>query len=205
MNRYGVSYLDLQYGQHGLSFDLCTYIKWWLMITHGGKRAGSGRPKGSNGWGESTKAIRVPISKIDAIKAFLDKKDESFACPLYLSHVRAGFPSPADDYIETHLDLNSHLIKHPAATFFVIAEGDSMTDAGIRSGDMLIVDKSVSAVHGKIVIAAIDGELTVKRLSRLEGRVQLLPENSRYKPIDITNEQDLVIWGVVTHVIHTAT
>ena len=138
---------------------------------------------------------------IENLQAFLPIGEK----PILARAVPAGFPSPADDYIETHLDLNSHLIKHPAATFFVIAEGDSMTDAGIRSGDMLIVDKSVSAVHGKIVIAAIDGELTVKRLSRLEGRVQLLPENSRYKPIDITNEQDLVIWGVVTHVIHTAT
>lgn len=172
-------------------------------MTHGGKRTGAGRPRGSNPWGESTKAIRIPVSKIDRVKSFLEKNRSTFECPLYLSHVRAGFPSPADDYIETHLDLNTHLIKHPAATFFVIAEGDSMTGAGIRSGDMLIVDKSVEATHGKIVIAAIDGELTVKRLSRIAERVQLLPENPRFKPIDITKEQDLVIWGVVMHVIHT--
>ena len=173
-------------------------------MTSGGKRIGAGRPPGSNSWGESTKAIRIPISKIGIIKDYLEK-NAFLECPLYASHVRAGFPSPADDYIETHLDLNTHLIKHPAATFFVIASGDSMTGAGIQSGDMLIVDRSLDASHGKIIIAAIDGELTVKRLSRHNMRVQLLPENNTYPPIDITNEQDLVIWGVVTHVIHQAT
>ncbi|MDP3706294.1 MAG: translesion error-prone DNA polymerase V autoproteolytic subunit [Legionellaceae bacterium] len=200
-------------------------------MTRGGHRIGSGRPKGSNKWGESTQAIRIPISKVADVKTFLENKnrktsvivsttlasdcelgsyerakvvDINYHCPLYASHVRAGFPSPADDHIETHLDLNAHLIKHPAATFFVIASGDSMTDAGIQSGDMLIVDKSLEATHGKIVIAAIDGELTVKRLSRQAGKVKLLPANNRYGPIDITNEHDLVIWGVVTHVIHSA-
>ena len=116
--------------------------------------------------------------------------------------MQAGFPSPADDYIERHLDLNQHLIQHPAATFILIATGDSMTGAGIYSGDMLIVDKSLEAVDGRVVIAALDGELTVKRLSRKNGRVQLLPENPQFKPIDITHEQDLLIWGVVTYVIH---
>ena len=173
-------------------------------MTHGGKRTGSGRPRGSNVWGESTQSIRLPISKIPAVQAFLENGGSASTCPLYSSHVRAGFPSPADDYIESYLDLNAHLIKHPAATFFVTASGDSMTGAGIQSGDMLIVDKSLNATHGKIVIAAIDGELTVKRLSRHEGRVQLLPENNQYTPIDITDEHDLVIWGVVTHVIHPA-
>lgn len=173
-------------------------------MTHGGKRTGAGRPKGSNLWGESTKAVRLPVSKIPAVQAFLENSETVSACPLYSSHVRAGFPSPADDYIESYLNLNTHLIKHPAATFFVTASGDSMTGAGIQSGDMLIVDKSLTATHGKIVIAAIDGELTVKRLSRQMGRVQLLPENDQYKPIDITDEHDLVIWGVVTHVIHSA-
>lgn len=169
---------------------------------HGGKREGAGRPKGRNRYGESTKAIRVPLSRFDEIKTLLQQSPDSYQLPLYTSKVQAGFPSPADDYIETHLDLNHYLIKHPAATFFVIASGDSMTGAGIQSGDMLIVDKSLDAAHGKIIIAAIDGELTVKRLVHKEGRVQLLPENHHYPPIDITGEQDLVIWGVVTHVIH---
>ena len=171
-------------------------------MSHGGKRTGAGRPKGSNAWGESTKSIRVPLSKIPAVSAFLE--NGSSACPLYASRVRAGFPSPADDYIESYLDLNAHLIKHPASTFFLTASGDSMTGAGIQSGDMLIVDKSLTATHGKIVIAAIDGELTVKRLSCMANRVQLLPENTNYPPIDITDAHELVIWGVVTHVIHVA-
>jgi DNA polymerase V len=173
-------------------------------MTRGGKRSGAGRPKGSNVWGESTQLIRLPLSRISDVQAFLEHGHQRYELPLYASKVRAGFPSPADDYIETRLDLNTHLIKHPAATFFVIASGDSMLDAGIQSGDMLIVDRSLEATHGKIVIAAINDELTVKRLSCQDGRVQLLPENAKYQPINITHEQDLVIWGVVTHVIHQA-
>ncbi|WP_019216185.1 LexA family protein [Legionella tunisiensis] len=173
-------------------------------MSHGGKRAGAGRPKGSNSWGESTQAMRIPLSRLNEVKQFLENAHTSCALPLYSSTVRAGFPSPADDHVDSFLDLNSHLIKHPAATFFVIASGDSMQNAGIQSGDLLIVDKSLEATHGKIVIAAIDGELTVKRLSCLANRVQLLPENDNYQAIDITNEQELVIWGVVTHIIHPA-
>ncbi len=82
--------------------------------------------------------------------------------------MQAGFPSPGDDYIDRYLDLNQQLVQHPAATFIVIATGDSMTDVGIHSGDMLIVDKSLEAQHGKIVIATVNGELTVKRLSKIQ-------------------------------------
>lgn len=171
------------------------------MVTHGGKRANAGRPKGQGKYGEETKPLRVPASRVDAVKAFLNGGLTKL--PLYGSSVRAGFPSPADDYIEMYLDLNTHLIKHPAATFFVRASGDSMINAGISSGDILVVDRSLEAVHGKIVIAAVNGELTVKRLSRMEGKVRLLPENSNYPPIEINGDEELVIWGVVTHVIHT--
>lgn len=172
-------------------------------MTRGGKREGAGRPPGRNAYGEATKPIRIPLSKVDAVKTFLDK-GLSYQLPLYMSTVRAGFPSPADDYVECQLDLNEHLIHHPAATFFVKASGDSMVNAGIQSGDMLVVDRSLEAVHGKIVIAAINGELTVKRLSKQQGVVQLLAENPDYPAIDITDEQEVVIWGVVTHVIHEA-
>ncbi len=171
-------------------------------MTHGGKRDNAGRPKGQGKYcGEVTKPMRVPLSRIEDVKGFLDD-GLRYKLPLYACSVRAGFPSPADDHIEMHLDLNSHLIKHPAATFFVTASGDSMSGAGIASGDMLVVDKSLEATDGNIVIAALNGELTVKRLSRKAGRVQLLPANDKYKPIEITGEEDLVIWGVVTHVIH---
>ncbi len=173
------------------------------MKQRGGKRLGAGRPSGLGKYGsEATKTMRVPVSRIADIQGFLMQGSDTYALPLYSSKVQAGFPSPGDDYIERYLDLNQQLIKHPAATFIVTATGDSMTDAGIHSGDMLIVDKSLEAQHGKIVIAALNGELTVKRLSRINGRVQLLPANPKYKPIDITDEQDLVIWGVVTYVIH---
>jgi DNA polymerase V len=121
--------------------------------------------------------------------------------PLFISSVQAGFPSPADDYIETYLDLNTRLIKNPASTFFIVAQGNSMTGTEISSGDLLIVDRGLDARHGNIVIAAIDGELTIKRLSKLNGRVQLLFGNKNHQPLDITNEQDLVIWGVVKHII----
>jgi DNA polymerase V len=168
-------------------------------MVKGGKRPGAGRPRGGK-YGEGTKLVRIPHSRVAEVISFLDK-DITYRLPLYLSRVRAGFPSPADDYIETYLDLNTRYITHPASTFFVIASGDSMTGAGIQSGDMLIVDRSLSAAHGKIVIAAIDGELTIKRLSRVNGRVQLLAENDHYPAIDITNEQDLVIWGVVKHIV----
>lgn len=168
----------------------------------GGKREGAGRPKGCGQFGfEPLKQIRVPMSRLLDIKAFLHNENTSFL-PLYSSKVQAGFPSPADDYIERYLDLNAEYIKHPSATFLVKATGDSMVDVGIYSGDVLVVDKSLEAVDGKIVIAAINGELTVKRLSRKNGRVQLLPANSKYKPIDITDEQDVVVWGVVTLVLH---
>ncbi len=161
------------------------------MTKRGGKRVGAGRPKGTGKYGfETTQTVRMPVSLIQGI-------------PLYGSKVPAGFPSPGDDYIEKYLDLNQQFIKHPAATFLVIASGDSMIGAGIHSGDLLIVDRSLNTKHGKIVIAAIDGELTVKRLSKVGERLQLLPANPAYKPIDITDTHELVIWGVVTHVIHT--
>ena len=128
-------------------------------------------------------------------------------CPLafFTSRVEAGFPSPADDYLEGTLDLNEHLIRRPAATFFLRVSGDSMTGAGIYPGDILIVDRSLTPADGRIVIAVVDGELTVKRLSRQHGRIRLLPENPRYPPIDITAEQDLRVWGVVVHAVHSFT
>ena len=124
------------------------------------------------------------------------------ALPLFMEPVSAGFPSPAGDYVEGKLDLNRHLIRHPAATFFVRVTGDSMIGAGIHSGDLLIVDRAIEPTDGKVVVVALDGELTVKRLSIRDNRVTLVPENERYAPIDITPEHQFEIWGVVTNVIH---
>ena len=122
--------------------------------------------------------------------------------PIYLSSVAAGFPSPAEDYVEGTLDLNKHLIKHPAATFFVRVSGDSMIKAGIFPDDILIVDKSLEATDKKIVIAVLDGELTVKRLRYRGRQIFLEPENDLYQPIRVTEEGAFEIWGVVTNVIH---
>lgn len=174
-----------------------------IKIMRGGKRAGAGRPVGKNKYGEATKPVRIPVSKIHTIMSFLEEGHLTYQLPLYSNKISAGFPSPADDYIETKLDLNRYLIKHPASTFFVRVSGDSMINAGIQSGDMLIVDRGVEPTDGKIVIAALDGELTVKRLFKKNGQLKLLAENANYQPIHIV-EQDMVIWGVVIHVIHEA-
>ena len=136
------------------------------------------------------------------LKAFLTGLATRLPLPLYAARVAAGFPSPADDYIEGKLDLNQHLVKHPAATFFVRVEGDSMIGAGIHSGDILVVDRSLRPRHGKIVIAVLDGELTVKRLEQRNGILRLLPENNSYPIVEITDAMDFTIWGVVTNAIH---
>lgn len=122
--------------------------------------------------------------------------------PLYQHAISAGFPSPAEDEMEV-LDLNELLIKRPSATFFLRVSGSSMIKAGIHDRDILIVDRSLEPVNGKVVIAAVNGELTVKRLRKEGHRLQLVAENDAYAPIDITEEMDFRIWGVVTAVIHT--
>jgi DNA polymerase V len=126
-----------------------------------------------------------------------------YALPVFLGRLPAGFPSPADDYIEGKLDLNRHLIKHPAATFFVRVTGDSMIGAGIHSGDLLVVDRSLEAADRHVVVAVLDGELTVKRLFKQQGVLRLLPENLHYQPIEISGQHTFEIWGVVTSVIHS--
>jgi len=123
--------------------------------------------------------------------------------PLLLSLVHAGFPSPAEDYLDKKLDLNELLIKRPASTFFVRVAGDSMTGAGISSGDMLIVDRGLEAVDGRIVVAIVNGEFTVKRLRTKAGQISLCPENPNFPVIAITEGMDFEIWGVVAHVIHS--
>lgn len=122
--------------------------------------------------------------------------------PLYLSRVRAGFPSPADDYVDRELDLNQHLIKNPRATFMVRAEGDSMIGEGIYSGDTLIVDRSLQPRHNSVVIACVAGELTVKKLVYLDDKLYLAAAHPDYPAIEIREGDELVIWGVVTKCIH---
>jgi DNA polymerase V len=122
--------------------------------------------------------------------------------PLFLEAASAGFPSPAGDYIESRLDLNEHLVQHPSATFFVRVAGDSMIGAGIHDGDILIVDRSLEARNGSVVVAAVNGELTVKRLIRHNGRCMLKAENEAFSCADIPEQADVHVWGVATSVIH---
>lgn len=173
----------------------------------GGYREGAGRPKGTGRYGEVTQPIRVPIKLLPKIKALLEEPemvlDSRYAIPLYTTRVAAGFPSPADDDIDTHLDLNQHLIPKPSTTFFLRVQGDSMIDAGIQENDLLIVDQFLEARDGKIVIAVLNGELTVKRFRNSKGQVWLQAENPKYPAIELREELDFKISGVVTHVIHS--
>lgn len=127
----------------------------------------------------------------------------AISLPLFSGKVAAGFPSPADDYVEKNLDLNELLVQKPAATFFVRAQGESMLGAGIHPNDILVVDRSMAVVPGKIVICALNGELTVKRLERVNEQWQLKAENPAYADIILHDDLEMVIWGVVTHVIHS--
>lgn len=184
---------------------------------HGGARPGAGRKK-QLGYGEPTKPIRVPVSFIPMVKEMLEVRKNTLAeleaqmlrpadtlnelkLPLFSSHVSAGFPSPADDYIEGQLDLNELMIHRPSATFYVRVTGESMKNAGILPGDILVVDKSQSASHNDIVIAIVENELTVKRLSKQGAQIQLHPENPDFPIISFHNEMELSIWGVVTGVV----
>jgi DNA polymerase V len=125
-----------------------------------------------------------------------------YACLLFLVPVSAGYPSPADDNLDGSLDLNQHLIKHPTATFFVRVAGESMREAGIHSGDVLIVDRALTPSDGSVIIAIVNGALTVKRLSKRQGKLLLMPENQQYPPLPITEMTAFEVWGVVTYVIH---
>jgi DNA polymerase V len=145
---------------------------------------------------KSKKTVRVA-------EVYRFEKQRPQELPIFVARISAGFPSPAEDYIDKKLDLNEYLIKHPAATFFVRVEGNSMVDAGINSGDVLIVDRALEPADSKIVIAALDGELTVKRIRKIKNRLYLAAENPDFKPIEITSEMNFGMWGVVTYVIHT--
>jgi len=189
------------------------------MSPRGGKRPNAGRKPGSNAYGEPTVPVRIPRSQEPVIRDFLEALRQQrernqfdqivplgkpvldapkLQRPLFLSRVPAGFPSPADDYVEARLDLNEHLVRHPAATFFVRVAGDSMSGAGIHCGDILVVDRAIEPIDKSIVVAALHGELTVKRLRRNNDKVRLEPENPDYPVIEIAEGEDLVIWGVVT-------
>ena len=183
-----------------------------IIHTHGGLRVGAGRKKDTGPYAESTKVVRIPHSRVKAVKNFLlhqmTSNVESFIMPaeqarvnpitLFSHKVPAGFPSPVDDHAEKRLDLNEYLIDQSESTFFVRIKGDSMIDAGILDNDIVIVDRSKSAAINDIVLASIDGEFTVKVLAKNSEGPYLMPANKEYKPIHIKSDSEFEIWGVVT-------
>lgn len=128
---------------------------------------------------------------------------QKITLPLFLDRVPCGFPSPAQDYVESRIDLNKLLIAHPSATYFIRVSGHSMSDANVNEGDLLVVDSALTAVDGDIVVAAVDGEFTVKKL-RTHPVLQLIPMNPNYQPITFQDEESLEIFGVVTFIVYAA-
>lgn len=142
---------------------------------------------------------------MDEIKFITSEFSTTLALPFADGGIRAGFPSPAQDYVDLSLDLNRDLIQNPAATFYAKVIGDSMKDAGILPGDLLVIDRSVEAYDGCKAVCFLNGEFTVKELDfheRSHGIIWLKPYNDAYEPIKVTKEMELTIWGVVTYVIH---
>ncbi len=164
-------------------------------MTRGGARKGAGRPAGQGRYGEPTVPLRVPVSLRDKVSKALMKG--TYRLPLYGNRVAAGFPSPADDFVEARLDANDLVIDNPSATFFLRVTGDSMCDAGIYAGDYIVVDRSRKPRHGSIVVAAVDGEFTVKKLGGRKNRPVLKAANPNYPDIVLDGEQQLRIFGVV--------
>jgi DNA polymerase V len=137
-----------------------------------------------------------------SLKFFVPEVSEELKLPLIDAYISAGFPSPADDYLEAKLDLNKLLIRNPSSTFFARVRGSSMKDVGIHDGDILIIDKSLTPSHNSVLVCFIDGEFTVKKIQKKNGDMYLVPENKDFAPIKISNESDFRLWGVVTYCIH---
>ena len=132
---------------------------------------------------------------------FIPKKENEIGQWLAEEGISAGFPSPADDFKETRISLDRELVKNKEATFYARVSGDSMVGAGLDDGDLLVIDRSKDPVNGKIAICLIDGEFTVKRIKKEKNKLYLMPENKNYKPIELKEENELIIWGVVEYVI----
>lgn len=135
------------------------------------------------------------------LELFKSDVSSNIELPLFQTGISAGFPSPADDYIEDRIDLNRELIKNPSSTFFGRINGDSMIKAGIGNGDLIVVDRSIDPKNNSVVICFIDGEFTIKRFRKIGADYFLVPENDQYKPIKVSKENDFRIWGTVTYTI----
>jgi len=170
-------------------------------MARGGARKGAGRPKGQGAYGEPTERIRVPMSMVNEIKQFAANRGVKL--PLYSSRVQAGMPMPADDQVDDHIDLHTYLVDDPEETFLAYATGDSMIDAGIPDGTLLVVNRRMKPTHGKIVVAAVDGSITVKYLIVKKNKAYLMPANPAFNEIPIDSETGVTIWGVVTRSIQS--
>ena len=142
------------------------------------------------------------MKKQKTLDLFSFSNHQKTSIPMFLDKISPGFPSPATDYMENKLDLNEHLIKHPAATFIVKASGFSMIDAGIHSGDLLIIDRSITPQNNNIVVASIFGDLTVKKLKKKKNTLFLISASDHYPSIEVKEEMECFVWGVVTFIIH---
>lgn len=141
------------------------------------------------------------INKDQKLTFFHPDLESKLRIPFIKEGVSAGFPSPAADFMETNIDLNTELSTNPLATFYIKVKGNSMIDAGINDKDVLVVDRSLEPQNNKIAICFIDGEFTVKRIQKEKDCLYLMPENSNYSPIKVTEENELIVWGIVTYVI----
>ncbi len=183
--------------------------------SHGGARKGAGRKAGTGRYGELTRQLRIPESQVPTVLAYLEayrqptqlqapvplaKNLSVLALPAFASQVPAGFPSPADDYLDDAIDLNHELViqGHEAATFVLRVSGWSMMNAGIFDGDRVIVDRALNPQQSDVVVAILNGDLTIKRLGKVDNKPALLPENPHFKPILLHDADTLEIWGVVT-------
>ena len=192
-NNHSPSYMEIS---KGLNIKSIGTVSWYVSTLE--KKGIIKRNYGYNG----KRAITINNKKRELQYLTIANISSTQPIPLYNS-IAAGFPSPAEDHMDSSLDLNQHLIKHPSATFYVYARGDSMVSAGISDGDMLIVDRSLEAKNDSIVAAIINAEFTVKSISKVNEHLYLMPHNTSYNPIEITEEMDFEIWGVVTHSIHS--
>lgn len=138
------------------------------------------------------------------LKIYKPDNNSPVEIPLAESSVHAGFPSPADDFLEGQLDLNHLVVKHPEATFFARVEGDSMKDEGIAEGDILVVDKSIEPYNGCLAVAFVDGEFTLKRVKMEPEKILLVPANPKYKIIEISPDSEFAVWGVVNYIVKKA-
>ena len=143
----------------------------------------------------------MSIKQPTALTFFTPENFNTLGAVYFDTGISAGFPSPADDFKQERLSLDNELIKNKEATFFARVSGQSMIDAGLSDNDLLVIDRSLSPAHNKIAVCFLDGEFTVKRLKVEKDDIWLQPENKNYKPIKITEENDFVIWGIVTNVI----